>query len=538
MITMEKKKTEYKFWIDKAAEELIERERKLKRGIKLFRCESGLGASGFPHVGSFGDCTRTYVVALALKESGIKSEYIPYADDRDGLRKVPLTLPDSLEKYIGAPVTNIPDPFGCHKSYGEHMASLLLTSLDEAGIEYVPHFASEDYKKGIFNEQIEKILLESKKAGEIIKKMLGQEKFAESLPYFPVCENCEKIYTTTSYELLPKEHKVLYVCDGEFTGKNLNNGKELLVKGCGHKGEANYFNGTGKMSWKVEFAMRWDALQILFEPHGKDILDSVKVNDEIDRQILKFEPPLHIIYELFLQKGGKKISKSYGNVFTPQVWTKYGSTQSLVLLMLKRFEGTRELDVTDIPKYMDELDQLEKLNFNKKLLTTERDKVNIKRLFHYVYFGKLPKKEGTHILYNDLKNLVKIAPEKNKVEFIMKKLKEMKIENLDKKEIEKRIKFVINWISDQKIEEQELEIEGKFRDGIEDLILIVEKEKNGEVLQKKIFEIARKHSLNPVEFFKTIYRILLNADTGPRLGPYIIERGKAEVIEKLQSALG
>jgi lysyl-tRNA synthetase class 1 len=535
---MEKKKTEYKFWIDKTAEELIEREEKLKRGIKVFRCESGLGASGFPHIGSFGDCTRTFVVALALKEIGVKSEYFPYADDRDGLRKVPLTLPDWLEKYIGAPVTDIPDPFECHKSYGEHMASLLLESLDNAGIEYVPHFASKDYKKGIFNEQIEKILLESKKAGQIIKKMLGQEKFSESLPYFPVCENCGKIYTTRSYEMLPKEHKILYVCDGEFTGKNLNNGKELLIKGCGHKGEASYFNGTGKMSWKVEFAMRWDALKILFEPHGKDILDSVKVNDEIDRQILNYEPPLHIIYELFLQKGGKKISKSYGNVFTPQVWMKYGSSKSLVLLMLKRFEGTRELDVADIPKYMDELDQLEKFNFNQKLLKTERDKINTKRLFHYVYFGKSPKKEGFHVLYNDFKNLVKIAAEKNKVKFVKKRLKEMKIENLDEKDIEKRITFVTNWINDQEIEGLQFEIEGKFRDCIEDLILIVEKEKNEEVLQKKIFEIARKHSLNPTDFFKTIYRILLNADRGPRLGPYIIERGKAEVIEKLQSALG
>ena len=532
------RKTQYKFWIDKVAEDVIEREKKLKRKIKVLQTESGLGASGFPHVGSFGDCTRAYVVSLAMKEAGAKSEYIPYADDRDGLRKVPLTLPDWLEKYIGAPVTNIPDPFDCHKSFGEHMISLLLESLDKAGFDYTPHFASKDYNKGIFNEQIEKILLESKKAGQIIKKMLGQEKFEESLPYFPVCANCGKIYTTRSYELLPKEHKVLYVCDGEFTGKNLNNGKEILIKGCGHKGEASYFNGNGKMSWKVEFAMRWAALPIVFEPLGKDISDSVKVNDEIDRQILKFEPPMHIIYELFLQKGGKKISKSYGNVFTPQVWFKYGSIQSLILLMLKRFEGTRELDVIDVPKYMDELDQLEKINFNSKLLKTERDKANAKRLYHFVYFGKPPKKEGTQILYHDLKNLVKIAPEKNKLEFVMKKLKEMKVKNLDEKEIEKRIKFVINWIIEQEVAGEEFEIEGKFKDAIEDLIVLIKREKNGEVLQKKIFEISQKHSIKPPEFFKIIYKILLNLDTGPRLGPYIIDRGKAEVIEKLEDAVG
>jgi lysyl-tRNA synthetase, class I len=69
---------------------------------------------------------------------------------------------------------------------------------------------------------------------------------------------------------------------------------------------------------------------------------------------------------MFLDKGGKKISKSAGNVFTPQVWFNYGSPQSLLLLMLKRFVGTRSLDVSDIPAYMNELTMLEDVYFGKK----------------------------------------------------------------------------------------------------------------------------------------------------------------------------
>src|SRR3989344_8053225 len=122
-----KKKTLYKFWVDKAAEDVVEREKKLKRGIKLFRTESGLGASGVPHVGSFTDVVKANAVALALEDLGMKAEFIPYADDRDGLRKVPLGFPDWLEKYIGSPVTDIPDPFGnCHENYGKLMPSLLM----------------------------------------------------------------------------------------------------------------------------------------------------------------------------------------------------------------------------------------------------------------------------------------------------------------------------------------------------------------------------------------------------------------------------
>ncbi len=109
-----------------------------------------------------------------------------------------------------------------------------------------------------------------------------------------------------------------------------------------------------------------ESIDIRFEAYGKDIADSVRINDRICREVLNFEPPSHAKYEMFLDKGGKKISKSAGNVFTPQVWFRYGFPQSLLLLMLKRFVGTRTLDVYDIPAYMNELDTLEDVYFGKR----------------------------------------------------------------------------------------------------------------------------------------------------------------------------
>ena len=52
----------------------------------------GLGASGFPHIGSLGDAARSYAVTLALKDFGFNSELVAYCDDKDGLRKVPAGL--------------------------------------------------------------------------------------------------------------------------------------------------------------------------------------------------------------------------------------------------------------------------------------------------------------------------------------------------------------------------------------------------------------------------------------------------------------
>jgi lysyl-tRNA synthetase (EC 6.1.1.6) len=59
-------------WIDKLASELIEREKKLGRNLDLIRVESGLGASGIPHIGSLGDAVRAYGVKLSIGEYGIQ----------------------------------------------------------------------------------------------------------------------------------------------------------------------------------------------------------------------------------------------------------------------------------------------------------------------------------------------------------------------------------------------------------------------------------------------------------------------------------
>jgi lysyl-tRNA synthetase class 1 len=532
----------YEFWIDKVAREVVERERKLDRGIKVIRTECGIGASGIPHIGSCGDAIRAYGVSLALKELGIKSEFIAFSDSRDGLRKVPSGLPNWLENYIGQPVTDIPDPFNCCRSYGDHMSLLLVDALRKVGLKFKFFSGADVYKKGLLNEQIHQILLNAERVGQIVKEITGQEKYVDMLPYFPTCENCGKIYTTRVVQLLPNEHKVRYVCDQEFTGTNKNTGKEIVVKGCGFQGEASYFNGNGKLSWKAEFAARWHALKICFEAYGKDIADSVKVNDRVCREVLGFEPPLHIMYEMFLDKSGKKISKSVGNVFTPQVWLEYGSPQSLLLLMYKRFEGTRELDVTDIPRYMDEVDRLDKIYFGLEKVESKRDLVNLTRLFEFINLLKVPKKAGVHIPYSTMVEIAKVLPNKNQLDFALEKLKGFghvkRASASVRREVAKRLEFAKKWMGDfEKIEEVELKIYEKEKSALRELIEAVKKVEDGEELQAKIFEIANSNEIQPPKFFRLIYRILLKSDKGPRLGPYMLTLGKKEVIEKLKEVI-
>jgi lysyl-tRNA synthetase class 1 len=518
-------------WYDKMASKIIARERKLGRSLNMIRTEMGLGASGFPHIGSLGDAARSYAVTLALREQGYSSELIAFCDDKDGLRKVPVGLPQSLEKYLGFPVSEIPDPFGCHESFGSHMSSLLLEALDKCGIEYRYMSAKEVYEKGLLNEEIRTLLSNAQKVGEIVKEEVGQERYTEVLPYFPICGNCGRIYTTKALEFLPKENRILYVCEGmEIKGR--------WIEGCSFKGEANISEGEGKLTWKGEFAARWRALDIRFEAYGKDIADSVRINDRICREILCYEPPSHARYEMFLDKSGRKISKSTGNVFTPQVWFRYGSPQSLLLLMLKRFVGTRTLDVTDIPSYMNEMDYLEDLYFGRKTLKDEKELAKLRGLYEYCWGLKPPSKPSLHVPYNLLTFLAKMAPKNREEEFIAEKLQSygylQKSQKLDD-DLKRLVEYAFNWIRDfEEIRETAVSLTSQEKNAITELIEILKVEDDAEKIQNTIFNTAKKNGLQPANFFKTLYTILLGVPQGPRLGPYILAMGKQNVIDALQ----
>jgi lysyl-tRNA synthetase class 1 len=520
-------------WYDKTALEIIERERKLGRSLDLVRTEMGVSASGIPHVGNLSDAIRSYAVTVALQAQNYRSELIAFADDKDGLRKVPPGMPKELSKYLGYPVSSIPDPEKCHRSFGEHATSLLLEAFDKCGVKYSFMSAADVYRRGLLNDEIKTILANAKRVGGIIEQEVGQEKFEEALPYFAICGNCGRIYTTKAYELLPKENKILYSCEGMEI-------KHQWFKGCGYKGEADYTKAEGKLAWKAEFAARWKALDIRFEAYGKDIADSVRINDRISQEILNWPPPYHAKYELFLAKGGKRFSKSAGLVFAPRDWFRYGSPQSLNLLMLKRFVGARSISVLDIPAYMNELDELEGIYFGKKPIADKRELSKLTGLYKYCWWLNPPNQPDIHVPYNLLAFVAKLAPKGSETEYIAEKLREYRYLK-DKEQptpgLQERIQYALNWSKDfAEIKETTVKLAQSEKEAIGELVEILRRETTQDpmMIQTTIFETARKHNVQPSQFFKILYRILLGAEAGPRLGPYIIAMGKDNVIKALE----
>ena len=516
-------------WIDKLASELIEREKHLGRNTDLLRVESGLGASGIPHIGSLGDAVRAYGVKLALENLGYKSELIAYSDDLDGLRKIPEGL-DVDEKNIGRRVSVIPDPFGCHDSYGSHMSSLLLDGLDKLGIKYIHKTAHETYKNGLLNEQIHKILANKKKIGDKVEELTGQQKFQTVLPYFPICENCGYLYTTESYEYIEDERKVRYRCKDSEVGTH-------KIAGCGHEGESDITKGLGKLAWKVEFAARWNAFDIRFEAYGKDIMDSVKVNDWVSDEVLNFPHPHHIKYEMFLDKSGRKISKSLGNVVTSQKWLKFGTPQSILLLLYKRITGARELGFEDIPSLMNEYTELEKIYFGKIKIENEAKLIKSKGLYEYVNLLNPPENIQPSVNYRLLVELCKIFKEEQK-DRVNKKLIEYHAIKETSQEIDNLITFAGNFANEFDISEKfEIDLDDVTRKALGELVQILEDGKEIEDLQNSIYQIAKSNEIPPKDFFRILYQIILSATQGPKIGPFILDIGKNKIANTLNKYL-
>lgn len=522
-------------WIDKLASTIIKREKDIGRSLELILVESGLGASGFPHIGSLGDAVRAYGVALAIKNLGYDSKLIAYSDDLDGLRKIPSGLPEWLGDYIGKPVSNIPDPIGqCHDSYGAHMSSLLLDALDRLGINYKFLNAAKVYGNGMLTNQIDMILSHAPNLGNKIEEIVGQSKYKESLPYFPMCESCGRLYVAHAEKYIRDEKKVSYICNGTKLGIN-------DVKGCGYTGEIPISAGMGKLAWKVEFAARWSALDIRFEAYGMDIMDSVRVNDWVSDVVLHYAHPLHVKYEMFLDKGGKKISKSTGNVLTPQIWLRYGTPQSLLLLLFKRITGTRQVGTDDIPTLMEEYDICEDIYFGKKKEDNEEKLVKTKGLYEYVNHLNTFDKPLQHVPYMLIVQQASFFSGGDRIKKIFDRLVKYKVATELTSDLEQKIQLACNWsddhISTEKFDviltEKEKIIVRKILERLE--IANSESNLDPETIEQMIYETSKENEEQPRKIFKLMYKMLINADSGPRLGGYIFDLGLNRIHSILDS---
>jgi lysyl-tRNA synthetase class 1 len=330
-----------KAWPFEEARKVLSRLKRIPKPTGAIIFETGYGPSGLPHIGTFGEVARTTMVRHAfrvLTEDKVPTRLICFSDDMDGLRKVPDNIPNKemVAEHLGRPLTQVPDPFGDHPSFGHHNNARLKAFLDTFGFDYEFLSATECYTSGRFDATLLKVLEHYDAIRYVILPTLGPERRATYSPFLPISPTTGRVLQVPVIDHDLAAGTILY--------KDPDTAKLTQVP---------VTSGHCKLQWKADWAMRWAALGVDYEMAGKDLIDSVRLSGQICR-ILGRQQPEGFNYELFLDENGEKISKSRGNGLTIDEWLKYASPESLSLYMFQSPRKAKRLYFDVIPRAVDE----------------------------------------------------------------------------------------------------------------------------------------------------------------------------------------
>ncbi|MHB2166823.1 lysine--tRNA ligase [Alsobacter sp. R-9] len=532
-------------WPFEEARKLVERVKRTGQSSVLF--ETGYGPSGLPHIGTFGEVARTTMVRHAfrvLTGDRIPTRLVAFSDDLDGLRKVPDNVPnrDEMALHLGKPLTQVPDPFGTHPSFGEHNNARLRAFLDHFGFDYEFLSSTQCYRSGRFDATLLLMLERYEAVMAIMLPSLREERAQSYSPFLPIHPETGIVMQVPVDEVNRSAGTIVWRDPAD-----------------GRRFETPVTGGHCKLQWKPDWAMRWVALGVDYEMAGKDLIDSVKLSGEICRA-LGGTPPEGFNYELFLDDKGQKISKSKGNGLTIEEWLTYASPESLSLFMFQKPREAKRLHFDVIPRMADDY-----LTFLDKF-PQQAERERLANPVWHIHSGEPPAPEtvraagsnapGTSISFAMLLNLVAVANSEDPQVlwgFIRRYAPEVSPQNHPR--LDRMVGYAVAYFRDfvrpAKTYAAATDAE---RAALADLAGVLAEHRgstDAEALQAVVYEVGRRHfpdlsgkSKSPdgrpgvsQQWFQTIYRILLGQERGPRFGSFVALYGVDETRGLIEKAL-
>jgi lysyl-tRNA synthetase class 1 len=449
----------------------------------------------------------------------IDSDLITFSDDMDGLRKVPENIPNEevLLKNLGKPLTSVPDPFGKFNSFGEHNNEMLKKFLNKFNFSFNFKSSTENYKNGIFNNSLVRVLEKYEDIMNIVLPTLREERRKTYCPFLPVCPETGKVLEIPLIEMNKKKETIIFD----------NDGKKL---------EIDIKNGNCKLQWKVDWAMRWFTFDVDFEMYGKDLTESAILSNKICR-VLGKKPPNGFAYELFLDEKGEKISKSKGNGISIDQWLRYASPESLSLYMYPNPKRAKKLYSEVVPKTVDDYLSL----IEKYPDQSEKDKI-MNPVWH-VHNGN-PPKEKILMPFSMLLNLVGSSNAKDK-EILWKFI------NRFHKDIKQELHPILDGLTEYALNyfKDEVEPNKKFKSpsekekkALKNLVLklqTMDQNFKPEEIQTIVYSAGKENGYETSlrDWFKLIYEVVFGEQDGPRMGFFISFFGINETIKLINDKI-
>jgi len=498
--------------------------------------ETGYGPSGLPHIGTFQEVLRTTLVRRAFEamigakpEDG-KTRLVAFSDDMDGLRKVPDNIPNAhvLEENLHKPLSRIPDPFEKgHESFAHHNNTKLREFLDRFGFDYEFVAANDMYNSGRFDAALRQVLRKNQDILDIMLPTLREERRQTYSPVLPISPNTGKVLQVP-VEVVDVEAGIIRFTDED-----------------GSVVEQSALGGMSKLQWKVDWAMRWYALDVDYEMYGKDLTDSGVQSGKIVK-VLGGRKPEGLIYEMFLDEKGEKISKSKGNGLTIEEWLTYGSEESLGFYIFNNPKSAKQLHVGVIPRAVDDYWQ-----FRERIPTQDLDKQLGNPVWHLLranggYEAEEAPGAGDTlpVSYGLLLNLASVlgaeATREALTDYLRTYLGDVEIRPELAALIESAINYTRDYIVPTLKKRAPVGGEVEALKTLDAALANVSEDTPAEDLQTKVYEIGKDEAHgfeNLRDWFQTLYQTLLGSDQGPRMGSFIALYGVTNSRKLIAEAL-
>jgi lysyl-tRNA synthetase class 1 len=513
-----------KAWPFEEARKLLKRFPQGKPGGEAVVFETGYGPSGLPHIGTFQEVLRTTLVRRAYEvlSGGAPTRLIAFSDDMDGLRKVPDNVPraDMLRAHLGQPLSRIPDPFGKFESFAHHNNAMLREFLDRFGFDYEFVSSSERYNGGAFDDALCNVLRHYDAIQAIMLPTLRAERQATYSPILPISQKSGIVLQVPVTMVSATIGTIRFEDEGETI-------------------EQSILGGACKLQWKVDWAMRWLALGVDYEMYGKDLTDSGVQSGRI-AQVLGGRKPEGLIYELFLDENGEKISKSKGNGLTIEQWLTYGTEDSLGLYLYREPKSAKSLHPGVIPRAVDDYWQ-----FAEKLPAQPVEQQLGNPVWHLT--GGRGEADALPVTYALLLNLVGVLGAGATRDQVWSYLGNY-VSGADAAGspaldalVGRALAYNRDFVAPGLVRRAPAANEAAALRALDAALAEQDEAASAEDLQTLVYEIGKNPAFgieNLRDWFRALYETLLGSSQGPRMGSFIALYGVANTRRLIAEALG
>jgi lysyl-tRNA synthetase class 1 len=198
-----------------------------------------------------------------LKRRGHEAEFYFIADIFDAFDSIPTNMmkhEKMLTPHLGKPLSDVPDPEGCHSSFGEHFLMEAKGIMDKFDVKPKFFRMNEIYGKGDWDNYAKFFLEHATEAKKIVadSAMKKIEDMGNWSPLMPICEKCGRVATTRVISHGSDDYE--YACDQDVK----------YTKGCGNKGKNRISDHKWKLTWRLHWPTWYDYFKTSCEGAGMD----------------------------------------------------------------------------------------------------------------------------------------------------------------------------------------------------------------------------------------------------------------------------